>query len=162
MTSWKDALAEGAVSGSIAAVLSAAVVAVAGKRESGSAIAPINAVSHWMWGEEAAQDETVNVRHTGVGAVTQLLAGMFWGTLHALLRPHVRDEDVVPAAIAGGIATSVAAGVLDYGLIPKRLTPGYELRVSNRAIVAAFAAIAVGVAIGTVVRIEAGSGNTST
>ena len=150
MTSWKGALREGLVSGALAAAFSAAVVAIAGRRESGSAVAPINSVSHWLWGDEAAQDESVNVRHTGVGAVTNLLAGIFWGTLHAKFRPRVSGDAVVPAAIAGAVATSVVAGVVDYGLIPRRLTPGWEQRVSNASVAMALAAVAAGIAIGTV------------
>jgi hypothetical protein len=150
MTTWKDALAEGLLSGTLAAVLSAAVVAVAGRKQSGSAIAPINAVSHWLWGDAAAREESIDARHTGVGAVTQMLAGIFWGTLHAKLRPRVPHSDIVPAAIAGGVATAAVAGVVDYGLIPKRFTPGYELRVSSGAVLLALGAIAAGIAAGTV------------
>src|SRR3569832_601555 len=93
MTPWKDALTEGLLSGTLAAVLSGVVVSVAGRRQGGSAVAPINAVSHWLWGDAAARDESINARHTGVGAATQMLAGIFWGTLHAKLRPRVRKAD---------------------------------------------------------------------
>ena len=41
------------MAGSCASVLSAAVLALAGQREAGSAAAPINAVSHWYWGDRA-------------------------------------------------------------------------------------------------------------
>jgi hypothetical protein len=147
---WRDAVTEGIVSGAIAGVLSAAVVAIAGRRDSGSAIAPINSVSHWLWGDEAARSESINVRHTGVGALTHVLSAMFWGTLHAKLRPQVPRDSIVPAAVAGGIATSAVAAVVDYGLIPKRLTPGWEKRVSTPSMAAAFIAIAAGIAAGTI------------
>ena len=150
MNRWKDAVAEGLVSGTLGAALATAVLMVAGQRESGSAVAPINAVSHWVWGDSAARGDSVDLKRTGVGAVTQLLAGVFWGTLHAALRPRVQGDAAVPAAIAGGIATGVVAGTVDYGLIPKRLTPGWELRVSNKSVVLALAAMAAGIALGTI------------
>lgn len=150
MTGWKDALAEGLVSGTLGAALASAVLMLAGRREGGSAVAPINAVSHWVWGEEAARDESVDARHTGVGAVTQLLAGVFWGTLHAKLRPRVHGDAVVPAAIAGALATGAVAATVDYGLIPKRLAPGWELRVSKPAVALALVAMAAGIALGTI------------
>ena len=150
MTPWKDALTEGLLSGTLAAVLSGVVVSDAGRRQGGSAVAPINAVSHWLWGDAAARDESINARHTGVGAATQMLAGIFWGTLHAKLRPRVRKADINPTTNTGGVATAAVAGVVDYGLIPKRLTPGFELRVSNGSVLLALAAIAAGIAAGTV------------
>jgi hypothetical protein len=150
MTGWKDAIAEGLVSGTLGAALATGVLMLAGRREGGSAVAPINAVSHWVWGEEAARDESVDARHTAVGAVTQLLAGIFWGTLHAKLRPRVSGDAVVPAAIAGALATGAVAATVDYGLIPKRLTPGWELRLSNRSVAVALVAMAAGIALGTI------------
>lgn len=149
MRSWKDAITEGAIGGSIAALLSAAVVTVAGKKESGSAIAPINAVSHWLWGDEAALQEDASAKYTGVGAVTHVLSAMFWATLHAKVRPAYPQRPVL-SAIAGGAATSAVATALDYGLIPKRLTPGFEHRLSTASLAGALAAIGAGIAIGAV------------
>jgi hypothetical protein len=39
---------------------------------------------------------------------------------------------------------------VDYELIPKRLTPGYEHRVSKGAMVAIYAALAAGFVLGAV------------
>jgi hypothetical protein len=40
------------------------------------------------------------------------------------------------------------AATVDYGVAPKRITPGWELALSDRSMVAAFAALAVGLAAG--------------
>ena len=149
MRSWKEAISEGAIGGSIAALLSAAVVTLAGKKESGSAIAPINAVSHWLWGDEAALQEDVSAKYTGVGAVTHVLSAMFWATVHAKLRPEYPQRPVA-AAIAGGAATSSVATLVDYGLISKRLTPGFEHRIHATSLAGALAAVGAGIAIGAV------------
>jgi hypothetical protein len=151
---WKNTLTEGMLSGALAAALSAGVVMLAGRRDSGSAVAPINAVSHWMWGDEAAQDETVNLKHTGLGALTHVLSAAFWGTLHAALRPKSPQVHSVAAAAMGGVATSAFAAAFDYGVIPKRLTPGFEKRLDTGSMVAAFAAIAIGLAVGALVAQE--------
>ena len=148
MNTWKEALAEGAVAGGLAAVFSAAVVAVTGKRDSGSAIAPFNAVSHWLWGDAAANDETINLRHTGVGTLSHVMSAAFWATLHAKLRPRVAPDRSMTVAMAGGVVTSAVAAFVDYKLVPERVTPGFENRLSTSSMVATFAAIAVGVALG--------------
>ena len=52
-TAWRKALNEGVVGGSLASVLSTCVLAAVGARQAGSAVAPINATSHWLWGDES-------------------------------------------------------------------------------------------------------------
>ena len=153
MRSWKDAITEGAIGGSIAALLSAAVVTIAGKKETGSAIAPINAVSHWLWGEEAALQEDVSAKYTGVGAATHALSAMFWATAHAALRPEYPQRPVA-SALAGGLATGAVATVVDYAMIPKRFTPGFEHRIATPSLAAALMAISLGVAAGTLLTVQ--------
>lgn len=145
---WAKALREGAVSGSLASLLSTCVLAIAGARQAGSAVAPINAVSHWLWGDEALRAQLPTLRHTLTGYLTQHAASIFWATLYSRLYGHRDSAKQWPEAVAGGIALSTAAGLIDYGLIPKRLTPGYEHRVSTGAMVATFAALAAGFALG--------------
>ena len=146
---WQDALREGLVAGSLASVVSTAVMALAGLREAGSAWAPTNAVSHWLWGDEALRQDEPSWRYTGVGYVTHHLAAVFWAALHAGIARPLRGSGTVPYAFAGGIATSAAAATIDYNLVPKRLTPGFEHRLSSGAMVAVFAALAAGVALGS-------------
>jgi hypothetical protein len=54
----------------------------------------------------------------------------------------------------GGVATSAFAAAFDYGVIPKRLTPGFEKRLDTVSMVAAFAAIAIGLAAGALMAQE--------
>jgi hypothetical protein len=81
MSLWKTALHEGAVTGTIAALFSTAVLAVTGQREAGSGVAPINAVSHWLWGDESLHAQEPSLRHTLTGYVTNHLAAIFWAVL---------------------------------------------------------------------------------
>jgi len=145
---WRAALREGLVGGTIAGVLSAAVLLVTGKRDTGSAVAAVNAESHWLWGDESLREDRSTLRHTLAGIVTHQLSTVFWATLYALVRGERRAVKTIPQALVGGIATSAAAAAIDYTLVPRRLTPGFEHRLSKGSMVGVFGAIAAGVAIG--------------
>jgi hypothetical protein len=148
MNPWKTALREGAVTGTIAGVLSAAVLAIIGQRQAGSAVAPINAVSHWIWGEESLQAQEPSLRHTLTGYVTNHLAAIFWAVLYSRAYGHRDEAKQLPQAVAGGVATSAVAYVVDYHVVPKRLTPGWEHRISPGAMLATYGALAAGFALG--------------
>jgi hypothetical protein len=148
MNKWKIAVREGAVAGTVASILSTAVLATAGQRQAGSAVAPTNAVSHWLWGEESLHAQRPTLRHTLTGYVTHHLASVFWAALYSLLYGHRDEAKTVPQAIAGGVATSAVACLVDYQMVPKRLTPGYEHRISTGAMVATYGALAAGFALG--------------
>ncbi|HWI78836.1 MAG TPA: hypothetical protein VNS31_06535 [Ramlibacter sp.] len=148
MSYWKTAVREGAITGTIAGLFSTAVLAVAGRRESGSAVAPINAVSHWLWGDESLHAQEASLRHTLTGYVTNHLAAIFWAMLYSRAYGHREEAKRLPQAIAGGVATSAIAYAVDYHVVPKRLTPGYEHRISPGALLATYGALAAGLALG--------------
>lgn len=148
MTVWKAALREGAVAGTVASVVSTALLAALGKRQAGSAVAPTNAVSHWLWGDESLHAQQPSLRHTLAGYITHHGACIFWATLYSWLHGHREDAKTLPRAVAGGIATSAAAYVVDYKVVPKRLTPGFEHRLSAGGMAATYAALAAGFALG--------------
>jgi hypothetical protein len=145
---WTQALREGAVAGSVASVLSTIALAALGSHQNGSAVAPINTVSHWLWGDEALREDRPTLRHTLIGYLTQHAASVFWAALYARVYGHKREAKQLPNAIAGGIATAATAALIDYTVVPKRLTPGYENRLSPGGMVTTFAALAAGFAIG--------------
>ena len=86
------------------------------------------------------------LRHTLTGIVTHQLSTVFWATLYALVRGRRNAVRSVPQALLGGIATSAAAAAIDYTLVPRRLSPGFENRLSRSSMVGVFAAIAGGIA----------------
>jgi formate-dependent nitrite reductase membrane component NrfD len=147
-TAWKQALREGAVTGSLAGILSTAVLALAGARQNRSAAAPINAASHWIWGEESLREDRPTLRHTLLGYLTQHAASIFWAALYSRIYGHRPEAKQWPQALAGAATTCAIAGVVDYMVVPKRLTPGYEHRLSTSAMVAVYAALAAGFALG--------------
>ncbi|AMO25176.1 hypothetical protein UC35_01015 [Ramlibacter tataouinensis] len=147
---WKQALREGVVTGSLAGVLSTAVLVLAGMRQNRSAAAPINAASHWIWGDESLREDRPTWRHTLPGYLTQHAASIFWAALYSRVWGHRREAKQWPQALAGAATTCAVAGVVDYLVVPKRLTPGYEHRLSTGAMVAVYAALAAGFALGAV------------
>ena len=148
MSPWRTALGEGAVTGTVAGLLSTAVLAVAGWREAGSAFAPINAVSHWLWGDESLHVQEPTLRHTLTGYVTNHLAAVLWAVLYSRAYGHRHEAKRLPQAVAGGVATSAVAYAVDYHVVPKRLTPGYEHRISGGAMLATYGVLAAGLALG--------------
>jgi hypothetical protein len=140
---------EAALSGTLAGLLSAAVLLACGRRETGSAAAPVNAESRWLRGDEALREDRASLRHTLTGFVTHQLSTVFWAGLFALVRPRTSARHPVRDAVLGGIATSATAVAIDYTLVPKRLRPGFEERLSTGSTVGVFAAIAAGIALGT-------------
>ena len=148
MNTWNVALREGLVAGTAASLLSTAVLAVCGRLQAGSPFAPTNAVSHWLWGDDALRSSEPSWRYTFAGYATYHLASVFWATLYSRIYGH-RDSAKEPAqAIAGGVATSAVSCLVDYTLVPKRLTPGFEHRLSTGAMVTAYGALAAGFALG--------------
>jgi len=145
---WKRTVREGVVSGTLAGLLSAVVLVVSGKRETGSAVAALNAESRWLWGDESLDQNRPTLRHTLTGILTHQLSTVFWATLYALARGDRKSVKSVPEALLGGLATSAAAAAIDYSLIPKRLRPGFEHRLSTGSLVGVFGAIAGGIALG--------------
>ena len=131
------------VSGTLAAAAVTAVAALASRRVTGSHASALNAVSHFLWGEGAARRNAVSVKYTGVGLAANYGASVLWAALYELL-----GKKRTPArALRDGALVSAAAYVVDYHVVPKRFTPGFELRLPGRALAGIYAALALGLAL---------------
>lgn len=151
----KSTLIIGTVSG-VAASLAAAV---AGKRESQSYAAPINATSHIIWGNEAARHNEVSLKYTATGFLLNHGAAMMWSGIYskwvapAVLRWTAHRPALAPLVpVVSAAAVSAGAYITDYFLVPKRFTPGWEKRVSGKSIGMIFGALALGMAVGELMR----------
>ena len=145
---WRLPLLQALLAGSLGSVLSTVALAAAGRRQAGSAAAPLNAISHWYWKDEALHRQETDLTHTAAGYLTHHGVSIFWAAVHAALahrRPALRTGAGV---VAGAIATSAAACFADFRLAPHRFTPGYEHRLSRSALLAVYAAFAVGLGAG--------------
>ena len=135
----KDAL----VAGSIVCVATAAAAAVRGMTDSGSAVAPINATTHVVYGPEAGDVDVPDLKHTMLGLVINAGASVFWATIYERLFGRAGNRGDVGRALLGGGMVAAIAYLVDYHLVPKRLTPGWEERVSGRSLAMIFAAMAL-------------------
>ena len=134
-------------SGGVAGVLSALVLAGLGRAEVGSAAAPLNAPSHWVWGRRALRRDDVTARHTVLGTLVHQASSFFWGVFYELVQGCRRDANGA-TRLADAAAVTVAAAVVDLRLVPQRLTPGFERRLSRRSVALVYASFAVGLALG--------------
>ena len=62
----------------VATVATTVITSVLGKKEAGSAAAPLNATSHILWGNEAASQDGVDAKHTAAGAAINAGAMYAW------------------------------------------------------------------------------------
>jgi len=140
----------GLVSGAASSVVSTAALALLGRGEAGSAYAPTNAVSHWIWGDEAAQHDGFSLKYTITGYVIHHLSATFWSVLFERLAGEKLDHKDLRVTLAASAATSAIACFADYKLTPQRLQPGYEKRLSKKSLAGVYAAFAVGLALGAI------------
>lgn len=145
---WKDSIRRGSVSGSLASILSMATLAALGKHDTGSAIAPINSVSHWIWGDQAKQQESVSARFTLPGLVTHYASSIFWAVLFERVAGRFLDRKNTATTLEVAAAATAVASFTDYKLVPYRLQPGFEARLTRTSMVGVYAAFGVGLALG--------------
>ena len=153
MDAWITSGLKALVSGSIASITTTGALALLARLEGKSAVQPINASSHWLHGERAAEVREIDAAHTAVGLVTNHAATMFWAApleRWLALRPRRSPTEVLGAA--AGIAG--VAALVDYVLMPKRLTPGWENVLPPRSMFAGFLAMTLGLAAGALVTQE--------
>lgn len=141
-------LQRAAVSGTVAAVLSGVTVALLARRRTGHLASGPNATSHVLWGESAARCHQADLRHTVAGYAIHHASAVFWASgFEWLLTTRRPPHPVVAAA-----ATAATAYAVDYHMVPKRLTPGFELHLARRGMWGVYAAIASGLALTAMLR----------
>ena len=148
MEPWKTALQRGFVGGAASSILSTAALAASGKREADSAFAPTNAVSHWIYGDAAYDEDGPSLRHTVPGYLIHHGSAVFWSVLFERLCGHLLDrkEPATTLGLAG--AASAVACFVDYQLTPKRFQPGYEQHLSKPSLAGVYAAFGIGLGLG--------------
>ncbi len=147
MAIWIPALRRALLSGSVASATSTAALALVARLEGHGALQPVNATSHWLNGTAAATVARADLRHTALGYVTHHAATLFWAVLFERAIARRRTLHLLPV-LRDALAMSAFAAAVDYGATPKRFTPGWEFVLSKRAMAAAYAAMAAGLALG--------------
>lgn len=141
------------VTGTVASLVSTTALMALAKLEGRGALQPTHSTSHWLHGDKAAAQRRADASHTLVGYATHHASAVFWALpFEAYLArhpPRSRGELLRDAAAMSAIAAAV-----DYGLTPQRLTPGWELVLPKRSMLAAFASLALGLTAGALVSQE--------
>jgi hypothetical protein len=140
-------------SGGLAAAATTVAAIAAAKAEGQPATAGVNPISHILWGDEAAAHDEVDFKHTGAGLGLNAAAVISWGVVfEAIFGGAIADSKDWPTSLAGGATVAALAYLIDYYVVPKRFTPGFELRLSNQSLFGIYSALALGLGLGGLVR----------
>lgn len=131
------------ISGTLAGIATAVAETVCGQAEQRGAAAPLNAVSHIAWGEQAARREDASLKYTGTGFLFNQAAAMMWASIYEYWFGRAAERGEIGKALTGGAAVAGLAYLTDYHLVPERLTPGFEKRLSGRSMAVVFGALAL-------------------
>ena len=125
-----ETLGRVALSGTAVSVASTIALALAAKAEGRHPVRPTNATGHWFRGDEAAASRDFNAKHTLLGFATHEGASVFWAAIFQAFRKLGPRR----SAAFDAVGVSVLAAFVDYVVVPKRVTPGWEKAVSPRSI----------------------------
>jgi len=100
--------------------------------------------------EDAVNAEGIDAKHTLAGAGINAAAVTMWAGVHELLFGKWARKG--PAeAIVSGAAVSALAYAVDYHVVPKRLTPGFEKKLSSSGLFTTYAVLALSFAAGALI-----------
>lgn len=139
MKTWPQAFRDGALSGSVASVLSTAVLGARGEKEDGTPFAPTNAISHWFWGDRAARQNAPSMRYTALGYTIHHASATLWAVLYEKWFGEKAERGEILPAVVGGAAVAGLACFVDYKMTPERLQPGFEKRLSTPSLFLVYA-----------------------
>jgi hypothetical protein len=143
-----DRIVRALCSGSAAGLAMASAASTGALRAGHAPYAALNAVTHCLW-PDASSQETPSIKYTALGATIHMGSAVFWGVLfESLCGRRSRPAGIVSAAAA----TALIAYVVDYHVVPKRFTPGFEAHVSTRSLAMTYVALAAGLAIAALAR----------
>jgi hypothetical protein len=148
---WRGLLTNAAFSGSCASAGSSLVLAARGRAECDSAAAPNNGPSQWVWGRRGARARHASLRNTAVGYGIHHAVSVAWAMLFERLR-GAHAAAPLPRALAAGALTAALAYVVDYKLAPRRLQPGFDVRLGPASLFLVYASFAGGLALAAPLR----------
>lgn len=134
--------------GGIASAATTMAAIVFSRAEKKPPVAAINAVSHIAWGDSAFGEEKPTIKHTATGAVLNAAAVTSWSMLLQLVLPKKNRN--LTDTLAKTAAVTAAAYVIDYHVVPQRLTPGFEEKLSKKALFGIYTVMAISMALASV------------
>lgn len=144
-------------SGALAALTTTATLALLGWARERRAAAPLNAVSHILYGDEAKRQDRPSAKYTLTGVVLNAAATTLWAAFQRLVfarrpitgRPSARR--MARALVRGAVVSGVAYAV-DYAAVPKRMAPGFEARLTPRGMATLYGVLALSLAASAYMR----------
>ncbi|MFN3890588.1 MAG: pyridoxamine 5'-phosphate oxidase family protein [Beijerinckiaceae bacterium] len=147
MRDWAKTGLAASLSGSIASIVTTGALAALARAEGTGALQPTNSTSHWLRGERAGRVKRMDAAHTLTGYATHHASAILWALPFEIWlkgrRPRTPSQLLLEAA-----GVSAVAAAVDYGLAPKRFTPGWENVLPVRSIIATYGVLALGLAAG--------------
>ncbi len=131
------------ISGTLAGIATALVASARGKVENRSVAAPLNATSHMIWGKRATWQKAPTLKYTGTGFLLHHAAAVLWATVYERLFGDKADTGTITKSLTHGALVSALAYLVDYHVVPKRFTPGFEERLSDRSLALIYAVLAL-------------------
>ncbi len=138
-------------SGSSASLASTLALGICGYCESGSAAGPINGPSQWLWGEAEAYTKQTTWRHTASGYAIHHAMSVLWATLYERMQRQTEAPSPMRTCANAAVTTTLAY-VVDYGIAPRRLRPGFKKHLGSQSIFAVYAAFGVGLVLSSLLR----------
>lgn len=138
------------VSGSVAAVVSTAVLSLCGWIENRNAVGPNNGPSQWIWGRRAARRQHFSVPHTLAAYAIHHASALMWSRVHhaMFVRAHHPPRSL-SRRLAEGAATSAVACFIDYRCTPSRFQPGFEKHLSRTSLLLFYAGFGAALGVAT-------------
>jgi len=116
-----------------------AAIAALSSIETGKPSAAINAISHCIHGDDRQFGDELSVSESAVGTAVNTMAMFAWSFLYEwLVGSRKFKRAILPAVLFTG-----AAYVIDYHIVPRRLSPGIEKRLTMGAVLGVYASMAV-------------------
>jgi hypothetical protein len=138
-----NSIANTLLTSAVTSAATTAALVLLSSKDTGHPAAALNATSHIVWGDKAAKYDDWDLRHTLVGGLLNAGAMGFWSAVQTLL-PKPRSAF---GALRNATIVTAVAYVTDYYLVPKRLNPGFEQRLSVKSLFGTYAVLAASLAV---------------
>lgn len=117
--------------------------------------APINAISHIVYGEEAYSVSSPEPKYVLWGLALNLSAMIGWSVIAEIIFrvTGVKSDQTLALTLIAAVVSALAY-VVDYHVVPKRFTPGFENVLSSRALFCVYVVLALGFLMGGIERVS--------
>jgi hypothetical protein len=139
----KNIIGRGLKTGLGLAAATNATIMLASDKELGAPWAAINAICHVVDGDEMTQPSEWSPRESPLGIVINGTAMAVWGVLYEGALAVTKTQS---SPFTGALG-ALTAYVVDYHLVPKRLTPGIEKKLSSSSLLAVYLALGIALSL---------------